>query len=118
MRRFLRQTDLRPNAQRDVSDELRFHLEMRTQEFIEAGMSPTTPTRGGAGIRGRAFYRRRARAGRSARTHARSSRPIPRARSGRHVRRCARCEKRARSQLPRWRHWRSVSARRRRYSPW
>ena len=40
MRRFLRRTDLRPNAQRDVSDELRFHLEMRAQEFIEAGMSP------------------------------------------------------------------------------
>ena len=40
MKRSIRQTDLRPNAQRDVSDELRFHLEMRTQEFIEAGMTP------------------------------------------------------------------------------
>ena len=39
MKRFFRRTDVRPNAQRDVDDELRFHLEMRTQEFMEAGMS-------------------------------------------------------------------------------
>jgi putative ABC transport system permease protein len=38
MRRILR--GLRPNASRDVTDELRFHLEMRTREFIEQGMSP------------------------------------------------------------------------------
>jgi hypothetical protein len=40
MKRFLRRTELRPDARRDVNDELRFHLEMRTQEFIDAGMSP------------------------------------------------------------------------------
>ena len=28
------------NAPRDVDDELRFHLDMRAQEFIDAGMSP------------------------------------------------------------------------------
>jgi len=38
MRRILR--GLKPNASRDVGDELRFHLEMRTREFIEQGMSP------------------------------------------------------------------------------
>lgn len=31
---------LKPNATRDVADELRFHLEMRTREFMEQGMSP------------------------------------------------------------------------------
>ncbi|HEY2856306.1 MAG TPA: ABC transporter permease, partial [Gemmatimonadaceae bacterium] len=36
MRRILR---LKPNAKRDVADELRFHLEMRTREFIDQGMS-------------------------------------------------------------------------------
>jgi putative ABC transport system permease protein len=40
MRRSFRLTDSKPNPRRDVSDELRFHLEMRTQEFIEQGMSP------------------------------------------------------------------------------
>ena len=48
MKRFLRRTELRPNAQRDVADELRFHLEMRTQEFIEAGMSPDDARRAAA----------------------------------------------------------------------
>src|SRR4051812_211673 len=48
MKRFLRRTDLRPDAQRDVSDELRFHLEMRTQEFIDAGMSPDDARRAAA----------------------------------------------------------------------
>jgi len=40
MRRIIRRSDLRDDSARDVSDELRFHLEMRTQEFIERGMSP------------------------------------------------------------------------------
>jgi predicted permease len=31
---------IKPNASRDVADELRFHLEMRTREFIDQGMSP------------------------------------------------------------------------------
>ena len=38
MRRILR--GLKPSASRDVADELRFHLEMRTREFMEQGMSP------------------------------------------------------------------------------
>ena len=36
MKRIFRRTDDR----KDVGDELRFHLDMRTQEFIDAGMSP------------------------------------------------------------------------------
>ena len=40
MKRFLRRRDVRPDASRDVDDELQFHLEMRTREFIEAGLSP------------------------------------------------------------------------------
>ena len=48
MKRSLRQTDIRPDGQRDVSDELRFHLEMRTQEFIDAGMSPEEARRAAA----------------------------------------------------------------------
>ena len=48
MKRFLRRTELRPDAPRDVSDEIRFHLEMRTQEFIEAGMSPDEARRAAA----------------------------------------------------------------------
>src|SRR3954464_8318771 len=40
MKRFFRMSDIRPNAGRDVGDELRFHLDMRVQEFIDAGLSP------------------------------------------------------------------------------
>ena len=40
MRRIIRRSDLRDDSARDVGDELRFHLEMRAQEFIERGMSP------------------------------------------------------------------------------
>jgi putative ABC transport system permease protein len=40
MKRSFRLSDSKPNPRRDVSDELQFHLEMRTQEFIEQGMSP------------------------------------------------------------------------------
>jgi hypothetical protein len=39
MKRSFRLSDVRPDPRRDVSDELRFHLEMRTQEFIEQGMT-------------------------------------------------------------------------------
>jgi len=75
MKRFLRRTDLRPDAQRDVSDELRFHLEMRTQEFIDAGMSPDDARRAAA----RAFgdvssIDAELRAGRGARTRTRDRR--------------------------------------------
>jgi hypothetical protein len=39
MKRSFRLSDSKPDPRRDVSDELRFHIEMRTQEFIEQGMS-------------------------------------------------------------------------------
>jgi len=48
MRRIIRRSDLRDDSARDVSDELRFHLEMRTQEFIERGMSPEDARRAAA----------------------------------------------------------------------
>jgi predicted permease len=40
MKRRFRSSDVRPDARREVGDELHFHLDMRTQEFIESGMSP------------------------------------------------------------------------------
>jgi len=48
MRRILRRSDVRADGARDVSDELRFHLEMRTQEFIERGLSPEDARRAAA----------------------------------------------------------------------
>ena len=48
MRRIIRRSDLRDDSARDVNDELRFHLEMRTQEFIERGMSPEEARRAAA----------------------------------------------------------------------
>ena len=39
MKRVLQSTDIRPDARREVSEELRFHIEMRTREFMEQGMS-------------------------------------------------------------------------------
>src|SRR5438445_4096008 len=38
-KRSFRLSDSRPDANRDVDDELAFHLEMRTREFMEQGMS-------------------------------------------------------------------------------
>ena len=38
-KKSFRLTDSRPDAKRDVDDELAFHLEMRTREFMEQGMS-------------------------------------------------------------------------------
>ena len=38
MRRIFRLTDARPDARRDVNDEIRFHLDMRAQELIEQGV--------------------------------------------------------------------------------
>jgi putative ABC transport system permease protein len=38
-KRSFRLSDSRPDAKRDVDDELAFHLDMRTKEFIEQGMS-------------------------------------------------------------------------------
>ena len=35
MKRIFRRSDVRPDAGRDVGDEIQFHLEMRTREFIE-----------------------------------------------------------------------------------
>jgi len=40
MKRAPRRHTVRPNAGREVGDELRFHIDMRTEEFIEAGMTP------------------------------------------------------------------------------
>ena len=39
MKRTFRLTDSRSDPRRDVSDEIEFHLEMRTQEFVERGYS-------------------------------------------------------------------------------
>ena len=38
MKHTFRLSDTHPDARRDVSDEIRFHLDMRTQELIEQGM--------------------------------------------------------------------------------
>lgn len=40
MKKTFRLSDAQPNAPRDVHDEIGFHLDMRTQEFIEKGLSP------------------------------------------------------------------------------
>jgi predicted permease len=40
MKRIVRPTDIRRDPRREVHDEIGFHLEMRTREFIEQGMSP------------------------------------------------------------------------------
>jgi len=45
MRRIFRATSFRPDARRDVGDELRFHIDMRTQEFVEQGMAPDVARR-------------------------------------------------------------------------
>jgi len=39
MKHTFRLSESRPDARRDVADEIRFHLEMRAQELIEQGMS-------------------------------------------------------------------------------
>src|SRR5262245_51272141 len=39
-KKSFRLSDSRPDAKRDVDDEVAFHLEMRAKEFIEQGMSP------------------------------------------------------------------------------
>ena len=39
MKHTFRLSDTHPDARRDVTDEIRFHLDMRTQELIEQGMS-------------------------------------------------------------------------------
>ena len=40
MKRTFRRSDARANPLRDVGDEIDFHLDMRTREFIAAGLSP------------------------------------------------------------------------------
>jgi putative ABC transport system permease protein len=40
MKRLFRLSQATPDVPRDVQSEISFHLEMRTQEFIDAGMSP------------------------------------------------------------------------------
>jgi len=39
MKKSFRLSNIRPDAARDVDDELAFHLEMRTREFMEQGLS-------------------------------------------------------------------------------
>jgi putative ABC transport system permease protein len=39
-RKSFRFSDIRPDATKDVDDELAFHLEMRARELIEQGWSP------------------------------------------------------------------------------
>ena len=39
MKRAFRSSAVRPDASRDVGDEIQFHLDMRAREFIEQGMS-------------------------------------------------------------------------------
>jgi len=39
-KRSFRLSDSKPDAKRDVDDEVAFHLEMRTREFIEQGVAP------------------------------------------------------------------------------
>ena len=39
MKHTFRLSETRPDARRDVADEIRFHLDMRAQELIEQGMS-------------------------------------------------------------------------------
>jgi len=48
MKRTFRLSEGRAGAARDANDEIRFHLEMRTQEFIEQGMSPEDARRAAA----------------------------------------------------------------------
>src|SRR3954464_2783833 len=39
MKRTFRLSDTRPDARRDVGDEIRFHLDMRVNELVERGMT-------------------------------------------------------------------------------
>ena len=39
MKRTIRTTDIHPDNDREVGDEIRFHLEMRMREFIDQGMT-------------------------------------------------------------------------------
>ncbi len=39
MARSFRPSDMRPDPRRDVSDEIAFHLEMRTREYLDKGLS-------------------------------------------------------------------------------
>ena len=48
MKRIFRRSHVRPDAKRDVGDEIQFHLEMRTREFIEQGLSPEDARRAAA----------------------------------------------------------------------
>jgi predicted permease len=48
MKRRFRPSDVRPDTRRDVADELRFHLDMRAQEFIDAGMTTDDARRAAA----------------------------------------------------------------------
>ena len=47
-KKSFRLSDSRPDAKRDVDDELAFHMEMRTREFMEQGMSADDARRAAA----------------------------------------------------------------------
>jgi len=47
-KKTFRLSDSRPDARKDVDDELTFHLEMRTREFMEQGMSADDARRAAA----------------------------------------------------------------------
>src|SRR4051812_9394801 len=48
MKRFFRLSDVRANPHRDVGDELRFHIDMRTKEFMQSGLSEDDARRAAA----------------------------------------------------------------------
>jgi predicted permease len=52
MKRSFRLSDSKPDAKRDVDDEVAFHLEMRTRELIEQGMPPDEARRQAAAVFG------------------------------------------------------------------
>ena len=58
MKRTFRLSDSRPDPRRDVDDEIDFHLDMRTREFIERGMSPEDARRAAASAFGDVGARR------------------------------------------------------------
>src|SRR5213595_3107336 len=47
-KKTFRLSDTRPDAKRDVDDELAFHLEMRAREYMEQGMSADDARRAAA----------------------------------------------------------------------
>ena len=75
MKKSFRPTDVRPDHKREVGDELQFHIDMRTQEFIDAGMSPEDARRAAAQVFGdRSAIDAELRVGRALRTRSQQRR--------------------------------------------